>query len=196
MRIEYLSDKLWLEVTPCIVPVMPGLALRVGGIGAAPDYGEGALKSFTLAHKRAAFCGLLMRFSYETDLYIWIAKGVFYETIKSKKVLALFLIISLCLSLSISAAAAETKAVLKTESEPNKTITTANVVNQDDTIYGTIGSTTDVDFFRVSFPLAGTANFWLGDIPSGKDYDLKNDFQKNSKSWVTPNFVWPCMWKF
>lgn len=89
-----------------------------------------------------------------------------------KKVFALFLIISVCLSLSISTAAAETKAVLKTESEPNNTITTANVVNQDDTIYGTIGSTTDVDFFRVSFPLAGTANFWLGDIPSGKDYDL------------------------
>ena len=51
MRIEYLSDKLWLEVTPCIVPVMPGLALRVGGIGAAPDYGEVVSKSFLLAHR-------------------------------------------------------------------------------------------------------------------------------------------------
>lgn len=51
MRIEYLSDKLWLEVTPCIVPMMPGSALRVGGIGAAPDYGEVVSKSFLLAHR-------------------------------------------------------------------------------------------------------------------------------------------------
>lgn len=40
-----------MEVTPCIVPVMPGLALCVGGIGAAPDYGEVVSKSFLLAHK-------------------------------------------------------------------------------------------------------------------------------------------------
>ena len=51
MRIEYLSDKLWLEVTPCIVPMMPGSASRVGGIGAAPDYGEVVSKSFLLAHR-------------------------------------------------------------------------------------------------------------------------------------------------
>ena len=51
MRIEYLSDKLWLEVTPCIVPMMPGSASRVGGIGAAPDYGEVVSKSFLLAHE-------------------------------------------------------------------------------------------------------------------------------------------------
>lgn len=51
MRIEYLSDKLWLEVTPCIVPMIPGSDSRFGGIGAAPDYGEVVSKSFLLAHR-------------------------------------------------------------------------------------------------------------------------------------------------
>ena len=31
--------------------MMPGLASRVGGIGVAPDYGEGVSKSFLLAHE-------------------------------------------------------------------------------------------------------------------------------------------------
>lgn len=31
--------------------MMPGSVLRVGGIGAAPDYGEVVSKSFLLAHK-------------------------------------------------------------------------------------------------------------------------------------------------
>ena len=41
---------------------MPGSASRVGGIGAAPDYGEVVSKSFLLAHKRGCICGLLVRF--------------------------------------------------------------------------------------------------------------------------------------
>lgn len=31
--------------------MMPGSVLRVGGIGAAPDYGEVVSKSFLLAHR-------------------------------------------------------------------------------------------------------------------------------------------------
>ena len=45
---HYMVDIL---VTPCIVPMMPGSASRVGGIGAAPDYGEVVSKSFLLAHE-------------------------------------------------------------------------------------------------------------------------------------------------
>lgn len=63
-------------------------------------------------------------------------------------------------------------AILKTESEPNNLLTTANLVNQDDTITGYISSTSDVDFFKVVAKTNGILNFWLGNIPSGKDYDL------------------------
>ena len=72
MRIEYLSDKLWLEVTPCIVPVMPGLALRVGGIGAAPDYGEVVSKSFLLAHRPDWWLVGLCAFSFLWSVFLGI----------------------------------------------------------------------------------------------------------------------------
>ena len=42
----------------------------------------------------------------------------------------------------------------------------------DDTTYGKISSSSDVDYYKVKFDTAGYANFWLGDIPRGIDYDL------------------------
>lgn len=66
----------------------------------------------------------------------------------------------------------EPNAVAKNETESNDTMSTANLVNQDDTIYGKISSSSDTDYFKVVAGLSGYMNFWLGDIPSGKDYDL------------------------
>ncbi len=64
------------------------------------------------------------------------------------------------------------KASIRYEVEPNDSISSAYRVYDDDTTYGTIGYSGDVDYFRVQFTSSGSANFWLGDIPSGVDYDL------------------------
>lgn len=61
-----------MEVTPCIVPVMPGLALRVGGIGAAPDYGEVVSKSFLLAHRPDWLLVGLCAFSFLWSVFLGI----------------------------------------------------------------------------------------------------------------------------
>lgn len=58
------------------------------------------------------------------------------------------------------------------EAESNNTQATADLVYDDDTTYGTIGYSGDVDYFKVRFTSNGNANFWLGDIPSGQDYDF------------------------
>lgn len=39
--------------------------------------------------------------------------------------------------------------------------------------YGTMSSASDVDWWKVSFSYSGIANFWLGNIPYGCDYDLR-----------------------
>ncbi len=59
------------------------------------------------------------------------------------------------------------------ETEPNNTMATAMTINDDDDLYGRIYDSTDVDWYKVKFPFAGKANIWLGNIPSGKDYDLE-----------------------
>lgn len=59
------------------------------------------------------------------------------------------------------------------ETEPNNTLGTAMSINNDDDVYGRIYDSIDVDWYKVKFPFAGSANVWLGNIPSGKDYDLE-----------------------
>lgn len=58
------------------------------------------------------------------------------------------------------------------ESEPNDYYYNANITYDDDNMYGTMSSTVDNDWYRVSFPSNGKANFYLGSIPAGCDYDL------------------------
>lgn len=72
----------------------------------------------------------------------------------------------------VYASSIQPMAVGRYETESNNTRSTANQVVQDETIYGTISSSSDVDYFKVVFPTSGKANFWLGNIPAGKDYDL------------------------
>ncbi len=58
------------------------------------------------------------------------------------------------------------------ESESNNTMSTADVTSDDRDNYGSISSLSDVDWWKVSFIEGGRANFWLGNIPSGCNYEL------------------------
>lgn len=92
-----------------------------------------------------------------------------------KKILIYILVFTICLTSVTSTYALEDisiQSVGKNEIEPNNTLDKAQAINQDDTIYGKISSTSDVDYYTVTMPAAGKANFWLGDIPNDCNYDL------------------------
>lgn len=58
------------------------------------------------------------------------------------------------------------------EDEPNYSPILADLIYSGDDAYGRIGNSSDVDYFKISFNTTGLANFWLGSIPSGTDYDI------------------------
>ena len=60
----------------------------------------------------------------------------------------------------------------KYESEGNDTPATADRTYDDYNNYGYISKADDIDYFKIKFSEAGYANFWLGTIPDGCDYDL------------------------
>ncbi|MCI8388371.1 MAG: peptidoglycan DD-metalloendopeptidase family protein [Clostridiales bacterium] len=60
----------------------------------------------------------------------------------------------------------------KNESEPNNTFSTATITSDDYDNYGTISSTSDVDWWKITFNRSGYANFWLGNIPSNCNYNI------------------------
>lgn len=60
----------------------------------------------------------------------------------------------------------------RTESESNNTRSKANRFWDDYNVYGKISSRSDVDYFKITFKKSGKANFYLGKIPSGRNYDL------------------------
>ena len=64
------------------------------------------------------------------------------------------------------------RVVTQNETEYNNTMTTADWIEEDDTTYGRIAYSGDVDWYKIMFESGGEANFWIGDIPAGKDYDL------------------------
>lgn len=86
--------------------------------------------------------------------------------------LCLLLVFGLLIPSTAFASEITPMAVLKAESEPNNTRATADLVNQDDTITGYISSSSDIDYFKVVPSVNGVFNFWLGNIPAGKNYDL------------------------
>lgn len=59
------------------------------------------------------------------------------------------------------------------ESESNDTYLTADRTYSDYDNYGRISSASDIDWWVVKFNSSGYANFWLGNIPSGCDYDIR-----------------------
>lgn len=59
-----------------------------------------------------------------------------------------------------------------TETESNNLRYLANTTYDDFDNYGALYPNGDTDWWQVTFTEAGTANFWLGNIPSGFDYDI------------------------
>ncbi len=57
------------------------------------------------------------------------------------------------------------------ESEPNDTMSQADYINDGDDVYGTMTADRE-DYYRVNISTVGRINFWLGQIPSGKNYNL------------------------
>lgn len=59
------------------------------------------------------------------------------------------------------------------EREPNNTFNMADAYYNDANMYGIISSSSDRDWYKISWSMGGAANFFLGDIPSGCDYDMR-----------------------
>lgn len=59
------------------------------------------------------------------------------------------------------------------ETEPNNSMTEAMTIHNDYDVYGRIYDDEDVDWYKVQFSNSGGANFWLGNIPAGEDFDLE-----------------------
>lgn len=59
------------------------------------------------------------------------------------------------------------------ESESNNTTSSADVISSSPTeVTGTIGSSSDVDYYRVTLPAGATLTIDMA-VPSGKDYDMR-----------------------
>ncbi len=71
------------------------------------------------------------------------------------------------------------------EREPNNSQYTATTYENDADMYGTISSTSDVDYFKVTFGRDGKANFYLGNIPKDCNYDMKIYYQSASGGGLT-----------
>jgi murein DD-endopeptidase MepM/ murein hydrolase activator NlpD len=59
------------------------------------------------------------------------------------------------------------------ESESNDSYSQADVINNEDNVYGSLMPTTDTqDWYRIQFSQSGYVNLFLGNIPSGCNYNL------------------------
>ncbi len=87
---------------------------------------------------------------------------------KYKKTILCLLALSLVLSLFIL----PVHAVDVYESENNNTVTNADVTYDDYNNYGSLSSSTDVDWWTFTPTATGSANVWLGNIPSNCHYNL------------------------
>lgn len=76
------------------------------------------------------------------------------------------------LVLLISTTYFEAFAVDLYESENNNTVQNADVTYDDYNNYGTLSSTNDTDWWKITFSQTGYANFWLGNVPSSVAYFL------------------------
>ena len=76
-------------------------------------------------------------------------------------------------------------AVTLNESEPNNTYSQADQYTNDADMYGIISSTSDVDYYKVFFGRDGKANFYLGNIPTNCNYDMKIYHQPKSGGSLT-----------
>jgi len=88
---------------------------------------------------------------------------------KIKSVVLILVLTSLLVLASIPASAA---AGTINESANNNTFSTADLTYDDYDNYGTLSSTSDEDWWKITFTETGYANFWLGNIPSGCDWSF------------------------
>lgn len=93
---------------------------------------------------------------------------------KNKKCIGLTVVL-FCLAtfLTFNPMTANAAAGTMNETEPNNTYTTADRTYDDYDNHGYISTTSDVDWWVISFSYSGPANFFLGSIPVGCDYDLR-----------------------
>lgn len=87
-----------------------------------------------------------------------------------KKLLSLILVVLVLCAFAIPASASSGTVY---ESESNNSMSTADRTYDDRDNYGSIGYAGDEDWWVISFPKDGCGSFWLGNIPSGHDYDLR-----------------------
>lgn len=81
----------------------------------------------------------------------------------------------------------EIKYLTKYEIEPNNSFSQAYTIFDDDDIHGTMYADRE-DFYKVTFTIAGKANFWLGNIPNGKNHDLYvYEGQTSTPKWSSTN---------
>ncbi len=76
------------------------------------------------------------------------------------------------ISLVATYSAGTTPPAGNTETESNNTTSTANTLTSGTATTGYIGTSTDVDYFKVTVPASTTLYVTL-DVPTGKDYDVK-----------------------
>lgn len=73
----------------------------------------------------------------------------------------------------ISPQGVETMAIINEVEPPsNGSYGTAVPINSGDDIYGKLAWSGDADYYKITFNKAGKARVWLGNVPSGKDYDI------------------------
>ncbi|GEM_PF-6569641 len=94
--------------------------------------------------------------------------------VKRFKIQVVFVIL-LCVAMVTGNYGTETifAAGSKNEVEPNNAPSQADRTYNDYDNYGYISTSSDVDWWVVNFYYSGSANFFLGNIPIGCDYDLR-----------------------
>lgn len=92
---------------------------------------------------------------------------------KNKRNRFLMLALSVIMTIGFANLSFSALAITCYETEPNDTQATANRTYDDYDNYGRFTTTSDnYDWWVVSFSRSGNVNLWLGNIPSGCDFDL------------------------
>lgn len=86
------------------------------------------------------------------------------------RIVSLVVVVSLLCSISIITINSASGSM--TEYESNDYTDDATRTFDDYDNYGKISSASDIDFWTIEFDQEGMANFWLGNIPSGCNYDM------------------------
>ena len=67
----------------------------------------------------------------------------------------------------------------------NDYFASAQVIHSDFTVTGTLATDTEIDYYKLTIPIDGLVNFWLGNIPAGCDYDLMVFDEDEEVKWTS-----------